>query len=94
MTLLLVNKFHYLKGGAERYYLDLGDFLTARGDRVIYLSMRHPSNRPAGPDDAFIPEIDFRSRMGMLGRLRGGHEEHRQSRGGGPCARAGQTAQT
>ena len=72
MTLLLVNKFHYLKGGAERYYLDLGDSLAARGDQVVYFSMRHPANRPAGPDDAFIPEIDFRSRMGPFARVRSG----------------------
>jgi glycosyltransferase involved in cell wall biosynthesis len=72
VTLLLINKFHYLKGGAERYYLDLGDSLAARGDTVCYLSMQHPSNRPAGPNDAFIPEVDYRSRMGFASRVRSG----------------------
>ncbi|MBM3286009.1 MAG: glycosyltransferase [Candidatus Eisenbacteria bacterium] len=69
MTVLLVNKFHYLKGGAERYYLDLGDFLSAGGDSVVHLSMRHPSNRPAGPEDVFVSEVDYRARLGLAERI-------------------------
>ncbi len=72
MTLLLVNKFHYLKGGAERYYLDLGEQLATRGEKVLYLSMAHPENRPAGLDDAFIAEVDYRSQMSVTGRMRAG----------------------
>ena len=48
MTVLLANKFHYLKGGAERYYLDLGDLLARRGERVVHLSMRHAANLAGG----------------------------------------------
>lgn len=72
MTVLLVNKFHYVKGGAERYYLDLGEYLAARGDRVMYLSMEHPANRPAGEDDAFVRGVDYRSEMGWRARVREG----------------------
>ena len=27
MKILLVNKFHYLKGGSEKYYFKLGNLL-------------------------------------------------------------------
>jgi glycosyltransferase involved in cell wall biosynthesis len=70
MTLLLVNKYHFIKGGAERYYLDLGKRLSARGDRVVYLSMQHPENVPAGEGDAFVEGVDYRARMGVFSRLR------------------------
>jgi glycosyltransferase involved in cell wall biosynthesis len=68
MTVLLANKFHYLKGGAERYYLDLGEHLARNGERVVHLSMRHPSNLPAGADDRFVREVDYRGRMGLGAR--------------------------
>ena len=70
MTLLLVNKYHFIKGGAERYYLDLGNRLSTRGDRVVYLSMNHPENVPAGPDDVFVAEVDYRAKMGFASRIR------------------------
>jgi hypothetical protein len=35
MTILMVNKFHYLRGGAERYYFDLMALLERHGHRVI-----------------------------------------------------------
>jgi glycosyltransferase involved in cell wall biosynthesis len=69
MTVLLANKFHYLKGGAERYYLDLGELLARNGERVVHLSMRHPSNLPAGADDRFVREVDYRGRMGLAARI-------------------------
>jgi glycosyltransferase involved in cell wall biosynthesis len=69
MTVLLANKFHYLKGGAERYYLDLGDLLARHGERVVHLSMRHASNLPAGADDRFVREVDYRGRMGLVARI-------------------------
>ena len=69
MKLLLVNKYHFVKGGAERYYLDLGERLAGRGDHVSHLSMRHPENVPAGPEDWFVSEVDFRSRAGWRAKL-------------------------
>lgn len=69
MTVLLANKFHFLKGGAERYYLDLGELLARNGERVVHLSMRHPANLPAGVDDRFVREVDYRGRMGLSARV-------------------------
>ncbi len=70
MILLLANKFHYLKGGAERYYLDQSAHLAARGHRVVHLSMAHPSNLPAVEGDRFVEEVDYRGRMGWGAKIR------------------------
>lgn len=72
MTVLLVNKFHYLKGGAERYYLDLGGLLRERGEQVVHLAMKHPENLPGGPNDAFVSEVDYRASMSLPARVRHG----------------------
>ena len=42
MKILLINKFHHLKGGADKHYLDLGKLLTANGHEVTYFAMQHP----------------------------------------------------
>ena len=39
MRILLVNKFHYLKGGSEKYYFELGELLKEHGHEVAYFSM-------------------------------------------------------
>ncbi len=39
MKVLLVNKFHYKKGGSETYYFTLADALKAKGHEVIYFAM-------------------------------------------------------
>jgi glycosyltransferase involved in cell wall biosynthesis len=41
---LFVNKFHYLKGGAERSYFDTANILIESGHDVAYFSMKHPEN--------------------------------------------------
>jgi glycosyltransferase involved in cell wall biosynthesis len=72
MTVLQVNKFHYLKGGAERYYLDVGRLLESGGERVAHLAMQHPENLAAGPDDVFVSEVDYRSVMSLPSKVRQG----------------------
>ena len=69
MTLLLVNKFHFVKGGAERYYLDLGDRFSARGDNVVSLSMSQPENVPGRNGDMFVTEVDYRAKYGIASRI-------------------------
>lgn len=72
MRVIQVNKFHYVKGGAERYYIDLSNALRERGHRVEHLSMRHPDNQRPGPSDLFVEEVDYRRGLGPLAKLRQG----------------------
>ena len=46
MRILLVNKFHYRKGGAATCYLTVGSELERMGHEVSYFSMRHLENLP------------------------------------------------
>ena len=69
MRILEVNKFHYLRGGSERYYFDITSALRRRGHEVDHLSMRHPRNVPAGPRDEFVDEVDYRANMGWAAKI-------------------------
>jgi glycosyltransferase involved in cell wall biosynthesis len=53
MTILQVNKFYYLRSGAERYMLELSAFLESQGHSVIPFAMQHPQNLPTPYAAAF-----------------------------------------
>lgn len=59
MRVLLVNKFHYRKGGAETYYLTVGSELERMGHEVAYFSMKHPSNLPCKWDKYFVTQREY-----------------------------------
>lgn len=54
MRVLLVNKFHWRKGGAETYYLGVGSALERMGHNVAYFSMCHPQNLPCAQEEHFV----------------------------------------
>jgi glycosyltransferase involved in cell wall biosynthesis len=45
MRILLINKFFFLKGGAERYLFNQSKLLENRGHQVAFFAMQHPQNR-------------------------------------------------
>lgn len=59
MKILLINKYHFLKGGAERAYFDMARILTERGNEVAFFSMKHPNNLPTYWEKYFIENIDY-----------------------------------
>ena len=59
MKVLLVNKFHYRKGGAETYYLTVGAELEKMGHEVAYFSMKHPNNLPCKWDKYFVTQREY-----------------------------------
>ena len=63
MKVLLVNKFHYLKGGSETYYFGLGKMLQEKGCEVIYFSMKDERNIPCSQDKYFVENIDYNGKM-------------------------------
>lgn len=40
MKILLVNKYHYVKGGSETYHFGLAKLLEEHGNEVIYFAMQ------------------------------------------------------
>lgn len=59
MKILLVNKFHYLKGGSEKYYFELGELLKEKGHDVAYFSMYDEKNISTGDKEYFVEPIDL-----------------------------------
>jgi len=59
MKILQVNKFFYLKGGAERYFFELSDLLASRGHEVIPFAMEHSANLPSPYGRYFVSHVDL-----------------------------------
>jgi len=66
MKVLLINKFHYLKGGAERVYFETKRLLEENGHQVICFSMQDKNNVPCTEENFFVPHVDFSTRGGWL----------------------------
>ncbi len=59
MKILLVNKFHWNKGGSEKYYFELGQLLKEHGHEVAYFSMEDEKNIKTGDKEYFVPKFDL-----------------------------------
>lgn len=59
LRILLVNKFHYLNGGSEKYYFELGKLLKEKGNQVAYFSMEDERNIKTGEKEYFVKKIDL-----------------------------------
>jgi len=59
MKVLLINKFHYLKGGAERVYFETKRILEENGHEVVCFSMQDKKNIPSTESEFFVPHVDF-----------------------------------
>ncbi|MFA6106442.1 MAG: glycosyltransferase [Patescibacteria group bacterium] len=57
MKILQVNKFHYLKGGAERYYLELARMLRRNAHQVSEFSMEDPANLTSAYSRYFVSNL-------------------------------------
>nr|WP_239462703.1 glycosyltransferase family 4 protein [Collinsella tanakaei] len=56
---MLVNKFHYRKGGAETYYFEIGSALQDMGHEVAYFSMHHPNNLSCDQERYFVTQREY-----------------------------------
>lgn len=58
MLVLNINKFHYIRGGAERYYFSLTKLLEENGHDVIPFSMKDERNIPSKYDKYFVSNLE------------------------------------
>lgn len=70
MKVLLVNKFHYMAGGAERYVFDWARTLREHGHEVMFFAMQHPANEPCAEERYFVPRVRFDLEQGAPEKLR------------------------
>jgi glycosyltransferase involved in cell wall biosynthesis len=62
LKILLINKFHYLKGGSETYYFALAKALQSKGHEVIFFSMEDPQNVACDQSRFFVKNVDYNTK--------------------------------
>jgi glycosyltransferase involved in cell wall biosynthesis len=70
VRILQINKYHYRKGGAERYYFELTRLLERAGHEVVPLAMRSEKDVPTPYREHFLPETDYRREMPLFAQAR------------------------
>ncbi len=59
MKILQVNKYHYFRAGAEKYYLDISDELKKQGHEIAYFAMHDENNIESKWSKYFVSKLDF-----------------------------------
>lgn len=54
MKILQINKYHFIKGGAERVFFNTKKLLESQGHEVVCFSMHHPENKPCEYKQYFV----------------------------------------
>lgn len=69
MKIIQINKFNYLRGGAEKYFLELSERLTQAGHEVAKFCMTDRRNLKDTWSGYWLSRIDF-ERPALLDKLR------------------------
>ncbi len=68
MKILQINKYHYMRAGAERVFFNTMELLRDHGHEVVPFCVQHPLNLPS-PYDNYFPKADEIRAMGTLRRI-------------------------
>jgi len=68
-TLLSINNYFYVRGGAEAVFLDHNEIFEDLGWRVVPFSMQHPRNRKSAWQEFFVDEIELGQSYGPAEKL-------------------------
>jgi glycosyltransferase involved in cell wall biosynthesis len=61
MKVLMIDKYFFVKGGAERYFFELSKVLEDNGHEVIPFAMAHPDNFASDYASFFASNIEYNS---------------------------------
>lgn len=85
MKVLLVNKFHYQKGGSETYYFTLAEALARKGHEVIFFAMQDEKNLSCDQAESFVSNASVRggikSKLNMVLHIAYSKEAFRKMKG-------------
>ncbi len=70
VRVILVNKFHYRKGGSETYYFDVAEGLRQRGHEVHFFAMEGPDNELCEDSDLFVSSKDYNGPSGVADKAK------------------------
>lgn len=72
MKVLLVNKFHYRKGGSETYYYGVAEALRQLGHEVFFFAMEDEKNYPCDQAKYFVSHSDYSGKTSAVQKLKDG----------------------
>ena len=67
-TLLSINNYNYVRGGAEFVFLNHNQIFAESGWDVVSFCMRHSKNEPNQWEDYFVDEIELSEEYGLIGK--------------------------
>lgn len=70
MKILLVNKYHYMRGGSETYYFGLAKLLKQQGHQVIFFAMEDEKNLPCEQAEYFVSHVEFNGELSVMDKLK------------------------
>ncbi len=59
MKILQINRFHYIAGGASRYFFEISKVLESHGHEIAFFSMQDPRNYKSRWSKYFVDNISF-----------------------------------
>jgi glycosyltransferase involved in cell wall biosynthesis len=69
MKILLVNKYFYIRGGADKVFFDEASLLESKGHEIGFFSMDHPRNAPSRYAPFFVSGVDYEGKIGTWQKL-------------------------
>ncbi len=72
MKVLLVNKFHYRKGGSETYYFGVAEALKQMGHEVFFFAMEYEKNYHCDQAKYFVSHSDYSGKTSAIQKLKDG----------------------
>jgi glycosyltransferase involved in cell wall biosynthesis len=69
-SILCVNNYHYLRGGAEAVYFAHQGLMQSIGWRTACFAMQHPDNLPSEWSPWFVEEIEYGRHYGLADNLK------------------------
>ena len=70
MKILLVNKYHYIRGGSETYYFGLAELLRKAGHEVIFFAMEDARNLPCEQSSYFVSNVEFNGKQSVSAQIK------------------------
>lgn len=71
MKILEINKYYFVKGGAEKHFFDVIDLLKSAGNEVAVFSMAHNKNRQSEWNKYFVSEVGYSNEYRLLKKIKG-----------------------
>lgn len=74
MKILYVNKFFFIKGGAETVLFQEREAMMQAGHEIIDFSMEHPENLPSAWSEFFVHHVDYHHNHSLWNKLQAGKD--------------------